>query len=776
MTPAVSLTASPTSVAEDGATNIVFTFARTGLTASSLTVNYVLSGTATDAVDYGGVSGSGSSRSVTFAAGSSTATITVDPTADTTFESDETVVMTLASGTGYAIATSGDVTATIANDEAQPEVTLAVSPASVLEDGASNLVFTFTRSGSTSGDLVVNYTVGGTAALGTDYTGISASGATKSVTILSGSSTAAVTVDPAADSTVESNETVALTLASGTGYSSATVSAVVGEITDDDGSPTVSLAVSASSMLEDETGRLVYTVTRTGSTANALTVNYTVSGSATLGTDYLGISASGVTKTVTIAAGASTAQVLVEPVTDTSVETNETVVLTLASGTGYVLGATTSATSTITDDDGANAFTLQSLPGSSLTLYLDFNGASLAGTGWASKWTGGATPTAPAFSLDGDATTFSSAEQAFIRDVFYRVAADFTPFNINVTTQWLGQDTITRASSSDTAYGTVCLVSAIGDIVAPTAGGIAYVDVFDMVGDSYKPALVFPEKLGYGAKAIAEAVSHEVGHNLGLSHDGTASVGYYTGQGSSPGWAPIMGVGYYKPLAQWSKGEYVGANNTENDVTIIGGNGPILLADDYANATRYALTATASNASERVGYGRISATSYTAAGNDVDLFYFDVTKAGAATISARNALFFSDNGETRKIDLPVGLGDLRLDCDLYDAATGSLLYNWSAESSLDAEFSFTFSSTGRYYLRVDGIGSTSDGETDYGSMGCYAVSVLGGSAGLSAGTGAPADVVLAAAPTLADCFDAMIASKLQTIPFIPPVTDCYWFV
>jgi hypothetical protein len=774
-TPAISLSAAPSSVSEDGASNIAFTFARTGFTSSSLTVNYVLSGTATAGVDYTGVAGSGSARTVTFAAGSSTATITVDPTADTSVESDETVVMTLASGTGYTVATSADVSATIANDETQPEVTLAVLPSSVSEDGASNLVFTFTRSGSTTGDLTVNYTVGGSATLGTDYTGISASGVTKSVTILSGSSTAAVVVDPTSDATVESNETVALTLASGTGYAVGTASAVAGEIVDDDGSPTVSLSVSAASALEDEAGRLVYTFARTGSTTNALTVNYTVSGGATLGTDYLGISAVGATKSVTIAAGATSAQVLVEPVTDMSVEADETVVLTLASGTGYALGASASATSTILNDDGANAFTLQSLPGANLTLYLDFDGASLAGTAWASKWTGGATPNAPAFSLDADGTTFSQAEQAVIREVFYRVAADFAPFNINVTTQWLGQDTITRSSSSDSSYGTVCVISAIGDIVAPTAGGIAYVNIFDMTSDYYKPALVFPEKLSYGAKSISEAVSHEVGHNLGLSHDGTASVGYYTGQGSSPGWAPIMGVGYSKPLVQWSKGEYPGANNAENDVTIIASKGPILLADDYANATRYALTTAASNPSELVGYGRISATSYTAAGNDVDLFYFDVTKAGAATISARNAVFFADNGQTRKVDLPIGFGDLRIDCDLYDATTGALVYDWSPEASLDAEFTFTFLSTGRYFLRIDGVGSASDGETDYGAMGAFAVSVLGGSAGLSAGIGAPGDMAIPAAPLLADCFDAIIDADVRAMPFVPPVTDCYWF-
>jgi serralysin len=47
-------------------------------------------------------------------------------------------------------------------------------------------------------------------------------------------------------------------------------------------------------------------------------------------------------------------------------------------------------------------------------------------------------------------------------------------------------------------------------------------------------------------KYTAEAISHEVGHTLGLSHDGriTPSEGYYAGHGSGDtGWAPIMGVG-----------------------------------------------------------------------------------------------------------------------------------------------------------------------------------------------------------------------------------------
>ncbi|WP_304523531.1 bluetail domain-containing putative surface protein, partial [Cyanobium sp. Copco_Reservoir_LC18] len=193
---------------------------------------------ATLGTDYTGISATGTTKTVTFAAGSATATVVVDPTADTTVEANETVVLTLATGSGYAIGTTGAVTGTITNDEVAPvtlpSISLALSPAAVEENGTANLVYTFTRSGSTSAALSVNYTVGGSATNGSDYTGISSAGTTKTVTFAAGSATAVVTVDPTADTTVEANETVALTLATGSGYTIGTTGAVTGTISNDD--------------------------------------------------------------------------------------------------------------------------------------------------------------------------------------------------------------------------------------------------------------------------------------------------------------------------------------------------------------------------------------------------------------------------------------------------------------------------------------------------------------------------------------------------------------
>ncbi|MFB2804632.1 beta strand repeat-containing protein, partial [Microcystis sp. BLCC-F209] len=300
--------------------------------------------------------------SVTFAAGSSTATVTVDPTADTTVESDETVALTLASGTGYTVGTTTAVTGTITNSPVTPSITLAVAPSSVTEDGTTNLVYTFTRTGSTTSALTANYTVGGTATFSTDYTQTGAASYTSTtgtVNFAANATTATVTVNPTADTTVEPDETVILTIAAGTGYTVGTTTAVTGTITNDD--TNVTLAVSPASVTEDGTGNLVYTFTRTGVTSNALTVNYTLGGTATLNTDY---TRTGTNNTVTFAAGSATATVTVDPTADTTAEPDETVALTLTSGTGYRVGTTTAVTGTIKADESLPYITLEVSPSS----------------------------------------------------------------------------------------------------------------------------------------------------------------------------------------------------------------------------------------------------------------------------------------------------------------------------------------------------------------------------------------------------------------------------
>ncbi len=223
-------------------------------------------------------------------------------------------------------------------------------------------------------------------------------------------------------------------------------------------------------------------------------------------------------------------------------------------------------------------FKLHSLPGSKRVLYIDFDGHTTTGTAWNLSYDDSII--SPAYDLDGNPSSFSNAELDRIQDIWKLVAEDFAPFDVDVTTEDPGQDSITRSSSSDERYGTR-VVMTVDNFASCGCGGFAYVGVFGYVGSYYKPAFVFNKSL-VGA---AEAVSHEVGHNLGLFHDGVkGGATYYAGQGSgATGWAPIMGVGYYKQLVQWSKGEYANANNTQDDIQIIQNNGALLLADDHGN-------------------------------------------------------------------------------------------------------------------------------------------------------------------------------------------------
>ncbi len=317
----ISLAVSPASVTEDGTSNLVYTFTRSGVTTNPLTVNYTLGGTATLNTDY---TRTGTNNTVTFAAGSATATVTVDPTADTTVETDETVALTLASGTGYTVGTTTAVTGTITNDDTN--VTLAVSPSSVNEDGTTNLVYTFTRTGSTTSALTANYTVGGTATFSTDYTQTGAAtftSTTGTVNFVAGSSTATVTVDPTADTTVESDETVVLTLASGTGYTIGTSTPVTGTITNDD---FPQLSINNITVVEGLDNNAILTVTVDNPNSQPITVNYTTAPiNATANVDY-----TSKTGTITIAPNTSTATISIPILNDNLNEADEAFTVTLS--------------------------------------------------------------------------------------------------------------------------------------------------------------------------------------------------------------------------------------------------------------------------------------------------------------------------------------------------------------------------------------------------------------------------------------------------------------
>jgi hypothetical protein len=153
-------------------------------------------------------------------------------------------------------------------------------------------------------------------------------------------------VTPINDTTVEIPETVILTLQPSTRYTVGAPSTATVTITDDDVLPTVAVTASDAAASEPAaTG--TFTVTRTGSTTTALTVTYTLGGTATNGSDYAAAPAS----PLTIPAGATSAAITVTPTDDSLVEDDETVVITLSDGTNYDIGSPSTATVNIADDE-----------------------------------------------------------------------------------------------------------------------------------------------------------------------------------------------------------------------------------------------------------------------------------------------------------------------------------------------------------------------------------------------------------------------------------------
>ncbi len=321
--PSVSIAVSPASVSEDGATNLTYTVTRSASLAAATVVNITTGGTATSGTDYtGGVA------TVTIPAGVTNATITINPTADTTVEADETVILTVAAGTGYTVGAPPSATGTIVNDDV-PSASISVSPVSVSEDGATNLVYTVTLSPAPLVATAVNFTVAGTATSGTDYAAV-----TSPVTIPAGVTTGTVVVNPTADTTIEADETVIITLAVGAGYTVGSPASIIGTITNDDLPNLIINDVTAS---EGNAGITNFTFTVSlsapagpgGVTFDIATAN----GTATAGVDYVANNLTG----QTIPAGNSTYTFTVQGNGDALNEPSETFFVNVTNVTGAVV-------------------------------------------------------------------------------------------------------------------------------------------------------------------------------------------------------------------------------------------------------------------------------------------------------------------------------------------------------------------------------------------------------------------------------------------------------
>lgn len=118
--PSVSVKVTPTSVTEDSSKKLTYEFTASPAPTADITVNYRIGGSAQAGSDFTGLPQGATTGTITIPAGSTSATLTIVPTPDTEIEPDETVVITLQNGTGYAPGTSV-ATGTITNDDLRLE-------------------------------------------------------------------------------------------------------------------------------------------------------------------------------------------------------------------------------------------------------------------------------------------------------------------------------------------------------------------------------------------------------------------------------------------------------------------------------------------------------------------------------------------------------------------------------------------------------------------------------------------------------------------------------
>ena len=359
----------------------------------------------------------------------------------------------------------------------------------------------------------------------------------------------------------------------------------------------------------------------------------------------------------------------------------------------------------------ADVFSLASRPTSSRVLYLDFNGHDAEDPAWERVGYPGLLSSEP-FDLDGSPDSFSVTEQERIHEIWQRVAEDYRPFDVNVTTRDPGPAGIIRESPDDAAFGQRMVITGSNFTGQSGVIGLALVNVFGSSADS--AAYVFTDSASKRApKTIGEAVSHEAGHTLGLSHDGgPGGAEYYDGHGV---WAPIMGrsIDTSTPVTQWSRGEYSGANRTEDDLAIIAAGkfdalgepltrGVGYRPDDHSDTTA-APTVVPSNS---VTVGNIGRT------GDRDVFAVDVLD-GTLSIQLR-----PPSGEAAWSNLAARL-IVRNSVGAVVASGGPTVPSgWAIDVGPAVP-------AGRYTIEVEPVGwlTASTGFTTYGSLGAYELAV-----------------------------------------------------
>ncbi len=339
--PVVKITPVDDSGHEAGTDTLTMKIERNGPTTAALTVQFAYTGTATRNTDFTAPS------NATIPMGESSTTFTITPIDDTAIETTETIICTISTNAAYirdAIAANQSVTSQL-NDDDMPTVSIVATDAAASETGPDKGVFTITRTGATTAALTVDYGVSGRAVLGTDYRRLEGR-----AVIPAGLASTTVEIVPFDDALDEGTQDVVLQLRTSTGYFiSPTAQTATVTIADNDASQ-VYIELNTGSGTEPASGIAagpVFQITRPAS-GTAITVNYSISGTATSGADFTALPGS-----IAFASGDGNKTITVSMLADTALEDAESITMTITTGTGYspLAGQNQSATAWIYDAD-----------------------------------------------------------------------------------------------------------------------------------------------------------------------------------------------------------------------------------------------------------------------------------------------------------------------------------------------------------------------------------------------------------------------------------------
>ncbi len=339
-TPTIEFLTPNSSGAESVASKVI-TVKLSAESSQNVTVNYVVTGTATGSgTDY-----TLANDTLTITAGDTTGTITIASIVeDSLNEADETVIVTLSSPSNATLGSDSVHTYTITDNDSTPTVDFNTTSSNGAESVTSKAI-TVDLSAASGQDVTIDYVVTGTATgSGTDYTL-----ANDTLTIPASSTTGTITIAGIIDDLLdEADETVVLTLSNPSNATLGSDSVHTYTINDNDNTPTIDFNTTSSSGAESVASKAI-TVDLSGPSGEIVTIDYAVTGTATgSGTDYTLVNG-----TLSIAAGTTTGTITIANiVNDTADEPDETVIVTLSSPSNATLGSDSVHTYTIADDDG----------------------------------------------------------------------------------------------------------------------------------------------------------------------------------------------------------------------------------------------------------------------------------------------------------------------------------------------------------------------------------------------------------------------------------------